>query len=342
MRELLRSKPVHPAGALATTAPAMWPEIERESADRCVRTLAAALARYGLDSDRTVAVVSVPTPEALVALAAAGACGARTTLVDPELPDAALTAVLRDLGAAYVLAGGEATLRRVVDLRPELETVELVLALVEPAAGGRPLPALSLTTLLDGEDPGTSSFAGDPGFEIVARDGLRRLWGASDLARRLGELAGRLGLSPSDTVLVRLETRDLHWAPGVGAALAKQSRVVLDPPGTGDLETTLATHKPTIVLVAARELAACRASWEAEVRRRSFLHRRVHDWAVDKGSRAETRPWVRRLADRLVLAAYRDRMGGRIRKVLATGGAIDPGTARFFGAVGLPVEAVAE
>jgi long-chain acyl-CoA synthetase len=318
----------------------MWPELDRDSADGFVRSLAAALARYGLDSERRVAVISPPTPEAIVALAAAGACGARATLVDPALDDLSLVRALRAQGAAYVLVGGEATLRRVIDLRPDLETVELVLALVAPPADGRPLPALSVSTLLDGDEPQPLEVAEDPGFEIVARDGSVKSWPATELARRLGELAGGLGLTPGDTVLVRLETRDAYWAPGVAAALARQARVVLDVPDAGPLERAMAQHKPTVLLVASRELAACRAAWEEAVRGGSFFRRKLHDWALDKGSRPDTRAWVRGVADRLVLASYRERVGGRVRRILATGGGIDPETARFLGAIGLQAEAV--
>lgn len=342
MRELLRSNPSPVAGALVSTAASMWPELDRESADRHVRALAGALVRYGLEPGRRVAVVAEPTPEALVALAAAAACGARATLFDPAIDDAALTRALRDRGAAFVLAGGEATLRRVIDLRPDLEAVELVLALVDPPADGRPLPALPLSALLDGEETPAGPRGEDPGFEVVARDGSARAWPAAELARRFGELAGGLNLGPQDTVLVRLETRDLHWAPGVAAALARQARVILDSPDEGRLEPALARHKPSVVLVSTRELASCRLAWESEARERSFLSRSVHGWALEKGSRAQTRPWVRRLADRFVLGAYRDRCGGRIRCILATGETIDAETARFFGAVGIPAEAIPE
>lgn len=316
----------------------MWPELDRQDADRRVVALAAALAAYGLGPGRAVAVVAPPGPDSLVGLCAAGLCGARALLVDPGANDGVLSRVLGEARAAFVLAGGEATLRRVVDLRPDLESLELVFALVAPAADAPPLPAMSVASLVEGDPVEASDLPDDPGFDIVASDGKVLRWPAAELARGLGELAGRLALTPGDTVLVRLLPSDPGWAPAVGAALARQSRVVLDAPGDGGLESALAAHRPTVVFAPTREIDGCRAAWEAGVSRRSWFFRKGHAWALEKGASPETRPWALRLADRLALDSYRERSGGRVRRIVALGGPPDPATTRFFSAIRIPLE----
>lgn len=340
MRELLRTTPAPSAGKLKATGPAMWPELERADADRGVLALRAALAGYGLESGRSVAIVAPPTPEALVALSAAGLCGARTMLVDPAVPDPLLAKLLREASVAFVLAGGEKTLRRIIDLRPDLDALELVLALVAPDPGGRPLPALSVAALVEEEGALETEPPADPGFEVVGPDGAVVRWAAADLARRSGELAGSLAISPADTVLVRLAPTARGWAPAVGAALGRQARLVLDSPGHGRLEEALGSHRPTIVVAESREIDACRAGWESVVAGGSWFFRKRHAWAIEKGANPTTRPWVRRLADRAVLASYRQKTGGRIRTLLAAGSTVDPATTRFFAAVGIPLQGV--
>ena len=329
------------AGALVTTAPSMWPELVRDDADRRTRALAGALAEYGLDPSRRAAVVARPTPEAIVALAAAGLCGSRPILVDPGMSDAALGRVLAEARPAFVLAGGEDNLRRVIDLRPDLDSVELVFALVEPKEGP-PLPAWSIASLVEGEGLATGDGAPDPGLEVVGADGVRRNWAPADLARRVGETLGSTKASTRDVVLLRLRPTDAGWAPVLGAALAGGARVVVDAPGAGSLAAAFGAHRPTLAFVEARELDGFRRESEAAVAARSWFHRRIHAWAIEKGSASETGPAVRRIADRLVLTAWRERTGGRIRTIRHYGGSIDPATARFFSALGLPMEAAVE
>ena len=96
---------------------------------------------------------------------------------------------------------------------------------------------------------------------------------------------------------------------------------------------------PTHVLLAPRVWEQTAAEVRARIMDAGALTRRLFDWAVTVGTVAVEQGGRHRLADLLVFAALRDRLGFSRLKSAATGGAaLGPDTFRFFLAMGVPLK----
>jgi long-chain acyl-CoA synthetase len=95
---------------------------------------------------------------------------------------------------------------------------------------------------------------------------------------------------------------------------------------------------PTHILLAPRVWEQTAADVRARIMDAGPLTRRLFDWAVARGTAAVERGTRHRLADLLMFASLRDRLGFSRLKSAATGGAaLGPDTFRFFLAMGVPL-----
>src|SRR4051794_25833085 len=98
---------------------------------------------------------------------------------------------------------------------------------------------------------------------------------------------------------------------------------------------------PTHILLAPRVWEQTAADTRSRIMDAGVLTRRMFAWAVAAGTAALERGRRHRLADLLLFAPLRDRLGFTNLKSASTGGAAPgPGTVRFFLAVGVPLRAL--
>jgi long-chain acyl-CoA synthetase len=114
------------------------------------------------------------------------------------------------------------------------------------------------------------------------------------------------------------------------------------------LPVALAAVRPTILPAVPRVYEKVHANTLGEIERAGGLHRRIGLWALGVGARASRarREGVRvggflalqeRLADRLVFAKVRERLGGRLRLGVSGAAPLSPDVIEFFHALGVPV-----
>jgi long-chain acyl-CoA synthetase len=103
--------------------------------------------------------------------------------------------------------------------------------------------------------------------------------------------------------------------------------------------------RPTVLTGVPRFFEKVHARVVENVRERSGLQQRMFQWGQDQGARRARAHFAGRkhlslrgwLADRLVTAKVRDRMGGRLRFCVSGGAPLNPHVMEFFFAIGIPV-----
>ncbi|MBN1770122.1 MAG: AMP-binding protein [Deltaproteobacteria bacterium] len=118
-------------------------------------------------------------------------------------------------------------------------------------------------------------------------------------------------------------------------------------PARGEALRAAAEMKPDFLVVVPRFLERLRRGLMQELEQDPLWTRRPFEWALEVGRRfheARSRGGApllldlqHRLADRLAFRALRERFGGRLRFIVSGGAPLEPETARYFEAVGLPV-----
>jgi len=153
--------------------------------------------------------------------------------------------------------------------------------------------------------------------------------------------------SPGDVVLLFLPLAHSYGRLAHQAALSRGSTIacVAD---VARVPEALATVRPTILPAVPRVYEKIHANTLGEIERAGGLRRRIGLWALGVGARTSRAgragapvPRVlalqERLADRLVFAKVRERLGGRLRLGISGAAPISPDVIEFFHALGVPV-----
>lgn len=324
-------EPGLPGGRLLVPDTAVGTVREWPTAEIRLRShrLAAALESYGLTPGTPGAVVAAPGAQGLVATFALLSAGASVLPLDPTYSDSSLVEAMGRGAVRFVFVENPGVLDRVVRMRPDLDSLEMVI-LMEPPEGDRPSPALLASAA---EAVGAEILAEDP--ERVDRI-LRRVeadenatTGASagshrDALRQAETLRARAGIEPGDIVLAGFPFGHPDYVSTVAACLAAGAVPALGRSGSFPdiLAAELALVRPSLVLARTEAIDSLCRRYGTETASRGILSKRLHAWALDRGL-APHRGWTYRLADRLVLRKARGWFGGRLRRVAVTGG--EPG-----------------
>jgi long-chain acyl-CoA synthetase len=313
-----------------------------------------------------VAILSESRPEWLFADFAVLAAGAVTVPVYPTLAPVQIVHVLRDCGASIAFVSTPAQfekLRGVLDQLPALHTIVLF-------DGAPPPPARPRVVMLDTvAGMGHARMQGAWGVAREFHDAARRIR-PSDLATIIytsgttGEAKGVmlthgnlvaniegvvsvLDLTDEDSALSFLPlchafermVSYIYMTVGVSMAFAESPETV---------GRDLAVVRPTIMTGVPRAFEKLRARIADKAYDASPVRRIVFDWAsrvaTKRGTVLESgrRPFgalavSSALADRLVFSKIREAIGGRLRFAVSGSAPLDPGLARFFLGVGLPI-----
>jgi long-chain acyl-CoA synthetase len=296
-----------------------------------VRALAAALSGYGLSEGARAAVLGSDGCGTLQAGLAVIAAGGTLVPLDPALSDDALRRALLSSGVVQAIATDERQLARILALRPELSTLELVLLISANPSERKPAAMLVATAI----EVGAASLAADPGQLRSADDAVETtaacvLFDASGQARMVGRaelnvladaFAKVLGQAKGKTVLSSLP---VGGAERLGVALASLSQgatlLLADPferPDAG-----LDTYPADALLIDLTALERLFRAWMEDIDAKSWLGRSATRWALRQGRAAPRGGWKHRLADRIALGGLREKIGGRATSlnVVAHGG----------------------
>lgn len=303
--------------------------------------LAAALESYGLLPGTPAAVVAAPSVQSTVALFALWSTGAAVLPLDPVQSDPSILEAMARGAIRFVFVENQAVLDRVLRIRPDLESLEMVL-LLEAPEGERPSPALLANSA---EAVGATILAEDPErvdriLRRIEADETATIGAASRSHRemlRSGEaLRAKTGIEGTDVVLTGFPSGHLEYVPALAASLAVGAAVALG--GSGSFPDTLHGEvglvRPTMILARVEAVDSLCRRYLADAAKRGLLARRIHAWALSKGKDG-SRGWKRGLAERLALRTARAWFGGRLRRVMVTGGVPAAGTQDLLVSLGI-------
>jgi long-chain acyl-CoA synthetase len=314
-----------------------------------VRELAAALVAYGLRAGDCGAVLGAEGYDTLRAGLAVLAAGATLVPVDPSVPDGALRSILESTTAVHAIASDERQLARLLALRPELPSLNLLLLMAAAPSERKPAALLvsaalevGATALVDdptclrramgesGDHPACVIFGAGAEPRVLSRDSLH------DLAETI---AGELGVVRGTTVLAALPVAGPERL-AVAVAVVARGGTLLIPDPSERPDAGLSSQAADAILLTVAGLERLHRGWLEDIEAGSWIGRRVTLWALGRGKESAPRNWKHRLADLLILRALREKLGGTastLTVITTPRGGAPSDIDAFFNAAGLTV-----
>ena len=342
----------------------------RELFDR-IRDFSLGLGALGVEPGDRVAILSDSRPEWVVADLAALTAGAVSVPIYPTLPEAQVRYILADSGARVVVVADDEQAAMVRSIWADLPVLS-ALVIMDPAtapeeAGG---PA-------GREELSLADAAGRGHRRLMTEDGLGRRYKehataiAPDRLATIIYTSGTTGESKgvmlthgniasnvmAGGAVVRVDAEDvaLSFLPlshaferAIVFLYLYEGVTVTFAESLDTIARDLARVKPTVMTGVPRVYEKFHARVHEAVAGAPAVRRRLFHWAVRAGLRRARAALAGRrvplltraqlaLADRLVLATIRGRLGGRLRFVVSGGAPLSLPIAEFFFAVGIPV-----
>ena len=335
--------------------------VSSQDALRRTAALASVFARLGIKRHDRVGILSenrvewALTDYALLGLGAVPV-PIYTTLLEPDIEY-----ILRDAGAKGVVVATEMQLRKVVNVRPRLPELSLVVAmdcsklegtgaecwegslaleLAWPAGAVESFTAHALAARP--EDVATilytSGTMGQPKGVILTHSNIVSNIQACQQLFPLGRRDVAVSLLPLSHIFERMLDFLCLW---VGTSIAYAESLDALPQNLRDV-------KPTLMGVVPRVLEKVHDRVMDVVRKAPAWRQKLFYWALEVGKRAtfhqlEGLPlpralrWQHALADKLVFSKVRQQLGGRISTLVSGAAPLARPLAEFFFAMGLPV-----
>ena len=331
-----------------------------------VRDASLGLSALGLAGGDRVALLSESRPDWLLADLAVLARGAVTTPIYPTLPVDDVRFILADSGAAMAVVSTDEQLQKVLAAARDAPALRQVIVMDGSSDAAGPLPVLSLADLgarghrsiVDGwgvarefqegigrvrpEDLATiiytSGTTGTPrGVMLTHANLVANIAGVLDRLD-LGEHDVALSFLPLSHAFERIVAY-VYLSTGVSMYFAES---------VDTIARDLLAVRPTVMSGVPRVFEKLHARIFERGRGASAVRRRIFEWAValaaERGHRASAgRPLsaMQRaalpLADRLVFAKIRERLGGRVRFAVSGSAPLRVDLAEFFFGIGVPV-----
>ncbi|MGE0443304.1 MAG: long-chain fatty acid--CoA ligase [Gemmatimonadales bacterium] len=344
--------------ALRAKRDGVWRPISYEELTRRVEAVSNGLRALGVEPGDRVAILSENRPEWAIVDYACLTARAVDVPIYPTLTPKQIKYLLEDCGARVVFVSTAAQLAKVAELRGQLPGVkavvtfdpgiagpaEMPLEALEEMGRARPNPDWKARALAAVPDDlatliYTSGTTGEPKGVMLTHGNI-----ASNVQAGMSVLPVTgtdecLSLLPLSHIFERMTGHYAMFASGAIINYAQSLETV-----TSDLIEV----RPTVVAAVPRLYEKIYARvLEAALQGNAFT-RSVFFWAKRVGDR-----WIdarlggrpipaslaasRAVADRLVFAKLRRRVGGRLRYFISGGAPLSPEIARFFAAAGLPI-----
>ncbi len=346
--------------ALRRKTEGRWVSIPHAELKQRVRAVYAALRGLGLSGGDRVAILSENRPEWAITDFACLTARCTDVPVYPTLPTSQVAYILRDSGSRVVFCSSKEQLDKVRSIRHELPALEHVIVFDDALATG------DERSYREFEAAGARDVDRHPGWEAAARraepDDLATLIYTSgttgdpkgvmlthgNIASNVSGALQVLDLEPGDECLSFLPLSHI-FERMVGHYTMLYAGVIINYCTSFDLiATELGEVRPTFLASVPRIYEKIYGKVLEGAAAGTSLRRGIFEWARATGERvldfrlegAEP-PAVlllaNRLADRLVFAKLRARLGGRIRYAVSGGAPLNPDICRFFLAAGLPI-----
>jgi long-chain acyl-CoA synthetase len=347
----------HEGGAVRTSA--------RQLADD-VRDLSLGLSSLGLAAGDRVALLAESRPEWLLADLAILAAGGVTTPIYSTLPADDVRFILQDSGATIAVVSTADQLAKAQAAAPSAPALRQVVVMDGASDHTRGLPVTSLAEvsarghqrIVDGwgvarefqeatrrirpDDLATiiytSGTTGDPRGVMLTHGNLTANIAGVLQVLDLSEQDSALSFLPLSHAFERLVAY-VYLSTGVSIYFAESLETVA---------RDLGTVRPTVMTGVPRVFEKLHARILERGASASPIRRRLFHWALgvaaERGRRLPaggSLPWSTRLAsavaDRLVFAKIRERLGGRLRFAVSGSAPLRADLAEFFYGVGLPL-----
>jgi long-chain acyl-CoA synthetase len=336
-----------------------WESISADRAQADVESLGLGMRYLGIRRGDRVALISENRYEWVVADLAILGSGAVTVPIYATLTPEQCRAILADSQARAIFVSNATQLAKVRAVQRDLPKLEFIIP-IEPALAEGPLEkSWDLVTgrgaLARAADPllfregadfigpedlatiiYTSGTTGEPKGTMLSHSNISENAEACLKVIRLGPSDVSLCFLPLSHVFERMAGVYTMLAAGATIAFARSIETVAED---------AAAVRPTVMTGVPRFYEKVRMRVLENARSQPLLRRGVFYWALGEGLRkararlAGRRPFapLAPLADLLVGAKVRARMGGRLRMGFSGGAALHPMVLEFFLAMGIPI-----
>lgn len=336
-----------------------WESIPADRALADVESLALGLRQLGIARGERVAILAENRYEWVVADLAIVGQGAVTVPVYATLTPDQCRAILADSGARAVIVSNAEQLAKVRSVRaalPELRAVVVMEPVPDPGpsetswaevsgrgAAARQADPAAFRALADAVQPAdlatiiyTSGTTGEPKGAMLSHGNISTNAEAGLKVLDMGPSDTSLSFLPFSHIFERMAGVYTMMSAGVTIAFARS----MDTVAADAVEV-----RPTLITAVPRFYEKVRTRVLENARTQPMLRQAIFYWAIGEGRRRARahlawRPYfspLAPLADHLVGAKVRERMGGRLRMGMSGGAALHPMVLEFFFAVGIPI-----
>ncbi|NED99881.1 AMP-dependent synthetase/ligase [Phytoactinopolyspora halotolerans] len=337
-----------------------WSSLTWRQTKERVWRIAAGLLAIGIEREQRVSIAASTRIEWILADLAINSIGAATTTVYPSTNPEDVAHILSDSGTKVAIAEDDEQVKKILEHRADLPELTKVV-IIDGEGDGDTVISMAELEELGRERLEKEPSAVDDALEEVGPETLATLVYTSGTG---GRPKGVLlvndnwvyeGVGADALNILNLDDVQYLWLPlshVFGKTLeAIQLRVGFATAVDGNLDRivdNLGVVKPTFMAGAPRIFEKVRAKVITGVEEEGGAKKKIFDWAFGVGHRVSQlrqqgrRPagllaFQHRLADRLVFAKIRARLGGRIRFFISGSAKLSQDVAEWFHAAGMTI-----